>query len=431
MKMMTMLAQSVSYGRSSSLGTFFRRCFPSMVVKLSVLLLVLSAGRCSSFSNGVPGTKLGAMVKGGIATSAALSAATSTTITGALTKIPQGQFAVTALLSAGTVLFSADQVEADNDGINCKSTNYPGTECEDVTIQGCGQIQSNADCCQGDSSCEETSCSKFGCCSCNDKAACQKSQNAVFFDNVCNGEKSCYDSDYMTVYSGSCNNQYSCTASQYLTVGSGSCNGSGSCAYCCYTESASSYSCENYNGNGNIVIPDGECNDPGTTSSSGSNNYRTTCPWCPYCGNTYGGTSCYNTLLTGQATLNGAGITDRRILQKKTSKQKNKTSKKTPMSCGSAKDKIVSYFQAQGIPKLRSKYTIGKLAKTSKQEGQRKRSRNCNVELSWLFEHLEGDEIVQACAELENHKTKLQAYLGKDWTIKNLKCIPEDKNKIA
>ena len=136
------------------------------------------------------------------------------------------------------------------------------------------------------------------------------------------------------------------------------------------------------------------------------NSTNPTCPWCPMCQYS-NGTSCYNTQLTGQAYLSdgAAGITNRRALQTKKPKQKDKTTKKTLMNCSSAKDKIVSFFQEQGIAKLRAKYSIGKVAKGSDKGGHRERSsRDCNVEL--------------------------QAHLGKDWTIKNLKCTPEDKNKI-
>ena len=411
---MSMVKPSVSIDRSVSVGALLRPRSSSLAVRLlTVLLLVLSAGRrCPTVSHGVTGTRLSAVVKGGIATTAGISATTKA-IVGAFTKIPQGNLAVSAVLSAGTLLFSADQVEAGIDDLQCKSINFPGSPCANLTIQGCNQ--SNNLCCQGYCPCDEALWSDIGCCSCNGWQACQNSFDAIFYDNVCNGDYSCQYSKNITVYSGSCNNQYSCSQSPYLTVGSGSCNGEFSCASCCGPSEL--LPCRN------IVIPNNECNDP---SASGA---MTSCPWCPGCKNKRG-TSCYNTNLTGQAILSDAGIAAQRALKKKMFKQKDKTTKKTPMNCSSAKDKIVSYFQAQGIPKLRSMYTSGKVAKTSKQGGHRKRSRDCNVELSWLFEHLEEDELLQACAELETHTTKLQAHLGKSWTIKTLKCIPEDKNKI-
>jgi hypothetical protein len=379
-----------------------------VVAPLSVLLLVQSAGRGHAFTNGIPGSKLGTMGKGGIGTTAALSAAASKAITGTLMKIPQGNAAVSAVLSAGTLLFSADQVEAS---MQCQSANYPGVSCADVSVQNCAQGQSSTSCCNGKHSCDSSDNSAFGCCSCNDEEACQNSPNCMFYDNTCNGKQSCsYMSEGSIVYSGSCNNFGSCFRSSVI-VGSNSCNGSRSCQEC---------GC----GDQSCVIPNNECND--------DNDYGCypSCPWCSGCKNA-DGSSCYNTQLTGYATLSNAGIIWQRTLETKKSKQKNQTSKKTPMSCESAKDKIVSYFQGQSVAKLRSKYTSGKVAKSSKKGGQRKRSRDCNIELSWLYEHLEGDdELVQACAELETHTAKLQAYLGKGWTIQNLKCIPEDKNKI-
>ena len=223
------------------------------------------------------------------------------------------------------------------------------------------------------------------------------------------------------VYSSSCNNENSCSQnSQTLIVGSQSCNGVGSCQNCCGSKHGVSCPTGGY-----VVIPDHECNDASSSDSWPS------CSWCPQCVNT-DGTPCYNSQLTGQATLIEPPKPQLyRTLQMKKSKQKDKTSKKTPMSCESAKNKIVSYFQKQSVAKLRSKYTSGKVANSSKQGGARERtSRDCHVELSWLYEHLEEDELVQACAELEAHTAKLQAYLGKGWTIQNLKCIPEDKNKI-
>ena len=141
---MTMVKPSVRVNSSVSVGALLRqRVLSKIVPLLSVLVAVLSAGRGQAFHNGVPGTKVGAMVKGGIATTAAVSATTSKAIAGALTKIPQGNIAVSVLLSAGTLLFSADQVKA----MSCKSTNDPNKECKDISVEGC--TVNNSPCCNG------------------------------------------------------------------------------------------------------------------------------------------------------------------------------------------------------------------------------------------------------------------------------------------
>jgi len=112
--------------------------------------------------------------------------------------------------------------------------------------------------------------------------------------------------------------------------------------------------------------------------------------------------------------------------------KKRKASKKAKTNCLAGMNKLVTYFQTQAkdVKKLRTKYTEVTFAKGLKKKKGKDKG-ECDFEIHWLFEHLEGDEeLLQACKELESHIPKLEIFLGQEWSLKNLKCFPEDKHVL-